>query len=410
MQKTHDDSTIKKRIAQNVNGLTGMSAILYREYSGDPSVLVKESNIPIPQLNEEKDEVLIQVNFAALNAVDYKIRSGYLKLFYKALFPIIPGQDVSGVVLRSNSKIFAPGDRVMGLLENGGACAEYVKSDVKQLAKVPQEMSLAEAACLPTVALAAQLALVQVGKLKTMAQAMEQEKVSEQNKPRILILGSSGGVGSFAIQYAKRILNAEVHATCSSVNVDYVKSLGADYVYDYSSDANFYQLIPKNLDIIMDNVGSDELYRKTWKLLKKGHGKYILVGVINEPMTYLSGSKLGASMAWHKFTSFLRLTPSFHVISARSDGPLLEKIINEEYLPAHMSPGYITRCYPFTEKDVQIGYRLLETRRTRGKILVQVADSLSEEEAIKSELFLQRFNQHVFGLRNINLSNISSNK
>jgi NADPH:quinone reductase-like Zn-dependent oxidoreductase len=410
MQK--DDSTIKKRITQNVNGLSGMSAILYREYSSDPSVLVKESNIPISQLNEEKDEVLIRVNFAALNPVDYKIRSGYLKLFYKALFPIIPGQDVSGVVLRSNSKRFAPGDRVMGLLENGGAFAEYVKSHVKQLAKVPQEMSLAEAACLPTVALATQLALVQVGKLKAMAQTMEQgkDKKSEQNKPRILILGSSGGVGSFAIQYAKRILNAEVHAVCSSINVDYVKSLGADYVYDYSSDANFNQLIPKGLDIIMDNVGNDELRKKTWKLLKKGHGKYILVGVINEPMTYLGGSKLGASMAWHKFTSFLHLTPSFHVISTRSDGPLLEKIINEEYLPAHMSPGYITRCYPFTEKDVQTGYRLLETRRTRGKILVQVADSLSEEEAIKSELFLRRFNQHVFGLRNINLSNLPSNK
>ncbi len=420
-----------------------MSAIYYNYY-GDHTVLKKSSDIPVPQLNT-LNNTLVQVTFASFNPIDYKIRSGYLKLFYRALFPQVTGQDFSGIVVKppsskcddtknnvttstknnngSNAK-FKVGDRVFGMLENQGACGEYVAAPEQTLALVPEEMSLAEAACLPTAALATYETMIKIGGFSPVTvpkstksssstttttsddttvaaeggDATTITKTSTTKKPKVLILGSSGGVGSFAVQYAKKVLGAEVHATCSAVNVDYVKSLGADFVYDYSSDAHFEKLIPKNMDLVMDNVGSDEMYRKTFKLLHRG-GKYVLISVGNDPMTYMKGSATGAKLVWKKVTSFLRLSPSYHVVATRANGASLAQVV-QQYTAAQMSPGYITRAYAFTESNAQVAHRLLETRRTRGKILMQIPENLPPREALLSQLFLNKYGHNIVGWRN----------
>lgn len=196
-----------------------MSAICFDAY-GDPNVLHLKTDIAVPEVNSEQD-VLVQVFYASVNPVDWKIRKGNLSLFFKPEFPFILGQDGSGVVVKSNSSKFKIGDSVFGLNPRGGTYAQYVIFKDKELAHKPDQMSYAEASCLPTAALTTHQALTERGKL--------------EKGQRVLILGGAGGIGSYAVQYAKKVLGAEVYATCSPYNTDYLKGLGVDHVIDYNA-------------------------------------------------------------------------------------------------------------------------------------------------------------------------------
>ncbi len=194
-----------------------MAGICFDKY-GDSSVLQFRTNLPVPELKTPQD-VLVQVHYASVNPVDWKIRNGNLSLFFKPTFPIIPGQDASGVVVQSNSSKFKQGDPVFGLNPNGGTNATYSLYKDTQLAKKPEKISYEDAAGLPTVALATKQAF---------------DWVKLESGQRVLIVGGAGGVGSYAIQYAKKVIGAEVYATCSVHNLDYLKQLGADHIIDHN--------------------------------------------------------------------------------------------------------------------------------------------------------------------------------
>jgi NADPH:quinone reductase-like Zn-dependent oxidoreductase len=196
-----------------------MSGICLDKY-GDPTVLQYRTNLSIPELKSESD-VLVQVYYASVNPADWKIRKGNLALFYKPTFPFVPGQDASGVVIQSKSLKFKEGDQVMGLNPRSGTYSSYALYRDSELAKKPDQISHAEASGLPTVALATKQAF---------------DWANLERGQRVLILGGAGGVGSYAIQYAKHVLGAEVYATCSNHNTDYVRKLGADHVVNHNVD------------------------------------------------------------------------------------------------------------------------------------------------------------------------------
>jgi alcohol dehydrogenase len=381
-------SSVKQYLQRYNQQQRTMAAIIYSKY-GEPTVMDLKSDVPIPEL-DDRNRVLIQVHYASVNPVDYKIRSGYLRMFYKVLFPMIPGQDASGIVVKSNIDKFKEGDRVFGYLENGRTFAEYAACKENELAHMPSELSMAEAATLPTVGLATYYSLVKVAGLPVALNNITTDQEKTINKKKVLIIGASGGVGSFAVQYAKKVLNAEVYATCSSRNSTYVKDLGADHVYEYDTDPNYQKLIPQ-VDVIMDNVGGDDIRKKTWGLLKARRGAYLQVGAVNQEMKYSQASFTGALLVWRKVTSTLRLSPSFHVIATKSDGTALEEV-TDHYLKAHVTPGYITRNYTLSENNARLAHRLLESGRTRGKIIVQISDHLGQGETYLNTLFLAKFN------------------
>jgi NADPH:quinone reductase-like Zn-dependent oxidoreductase len=231
-----------------------MKAIVYNKKSHPDRLIYDEVDKPAPDDNE----VLIKVHSVSLNAADY--RSMKMGLIPKRK---IFGADIAGRIEASgkNISLFKPGDAVMGDLAGYGfgGLAEYVTAPERALVIKPEGVSFEDGATLPMAGITALQAL--------------RDKAGIQKGQKILIVGSSGGVGTFAIQLA-RYYEAEVTGVCSSKNVQQTLSLGGDYAIDYSKD-DFTEKDNK-YDIILGINGKYSLraYRKT--LTSKG--TYVMVG------------------------------------------------------------------------------------------------------------------------------------
>jgi NADPH:quinone reductase-like Zn-dependent oxidoreductase len=200
-------------------------------------------------------DILVEVKAASLNPIDYKLVEGKLKDMISLDLPITIGFDVSGVVIEKSADVtnFEIGDEIYCRVpqEQMGTIAEFVAVNSELVAKKPTNSSFEEAAGLPLVGL-------------TAIQALESVGIKEND--RVLIHAGSGGVGSFAIQYAK-VKGAIVYTTTSSKNVDWVKALGADRVIDYKTED--YKEIAKNLDIVFDTLGGDYTF-DAFEVIKEG--------------------------------------------------------------------------------------------------------------------------------------------
>jgi NADPH:quinone reductase-like Zn-dependent oxidoreductase len=221
-----------------------MKAIVYRCY-GSPDVLTYEDiEKPMPG----NDEVLVKVHAASVNPLDWHYMRGspyFIRLGSGVGAPkdIRLGVDFAGTVEAVGKDVeqFKPGDEVFG--GANGAFSEYVTvRDSRALAMKPANITFKQAASVPIAAITALQALRDKGKIKT--------------GHRVLINGASGGVGTFAVQIAKSF-GAEVTGVCSTRNVEMVRSIGADHVFDYKKEN--YTESGKQYDLIIDNVGNHSL-------------------------------------------------------------------------------------------------------------------------------------------------------
>ncbi len=243
----------RKDLTKSNNGGLKMKAVVMRAYGSADVLEIQEVDKPVASSNQ----VLIQVFYASVNPVDWKIRNGSMRMIVRPKFPLTPGLDIAGEIVEtgSNSTKFKKNDKVFGMLELNkcGAYAEYACAKEENVAMIPENIDFKEAAATPLAALTAYQALHHKGKIK-----------SGEN---ILINGSSGGVGSFAIQIAKAA-GATVTAVCSTGNIELVKSLGADKVIDYKKQ-DFTQLSDQ-YNIIFDTVGKPSFFKVSKNLTKSG--------------------------------------------------------------------------------------------------------------------------------------------
>lgn len=205
-----------------------------------PESVLDVREVPKPEISD--DELLVEVHASSVNPIDWKIGDGMMGDRYGDEFPMILGLDASGVVVAAGAKVtgFKVGDEVFGRSTDGtGKCyAEFVALNPGTLVPKPEQISHAEAAAMPLAALTALNGLKNFGALEP--------------GQRVLIIGASGGVGTYAVQIAKNI-GAEVTAVCSSGNVDLVRELGADRVIDYTQQDPLETDAP--YDLIYDTVG-----------------------------------------------------------------------------------------------------------------------------------------------------------
>ncbi len=221
-----------------------MRAAVQHRY-GPPSVLESsEVARPLPA----PGDVLVQVRAASVHPGDYFITTGepyVVRLAFGLRRPRhgIPGMDLAGVVAAVGKDVttLRPGDEVFGW-STAGALAEYACVPANNLVSVPANLSLVDAAAVPTSAMTALQALRDIANV--------------QPGQAVLVTGASGGVGSFAVQIA-RALGAEVTGVCSTGNVDLVRSLGADHVIDYTRTD--FTRTEKRYDVILDNVEAQPL-------------------------------------------------------------------------------------------------------------------------------------------------------
>ncbi len=236
-----------------------MQAIRVHGY-GDVDQLQLER---IPHPEPGAGEVLVQVHAAGVNPIDWKLRQGLRKDAVQMHFPYIPGMEIAGVVQEVGPGVTAlkVGQAVYGQSMKGGY-AEYTVAAEGSLALKPQRLSFDEAATVPVGAVAAWQGLFDAGKLEA--------------GQRVLIQGAAGGVGLFAVQFA-RWKGAHVIATTSSANVDFVRSLGAETVIDYTKTA--LTSVVHDVDLAFNVIGGSTL-EEAVQVLKRGG---TLVSIAGQP-------------------------------------------------------------------------------------------------------------------------------
>jgi NADPH:quinone reductase-like Zn-dependent oxidoreductase len=221
-----------------------MKAALINRYGGNDVVRVADTDVP----TFGATDLLVQVHAASVNPVDIKTREGKLKTLLKYRFPLVLGNDLSGVVLDVGSQVtrFKKGDEVFARVDKDriGAFAEVAAVRDGAAARKPTNVTFEEAASLPLVALTAWQALVEIGQLGA--------------NQRALIHAGSGGVGSVAIQLARH-LGATVFTTVGKRNVEVVKRLGANVAIDYRRER--FEEVAKDCDVVLDSAGGDTLVR-----------------------------------------------------------------------------------------------------------------------------------------------------
>jgi NADPH:quinone reductase-like Zn-dependent oxidoreductase len=213
----------------------------------------------------DASQVLVRVRAASVNPVDFKIRNGQYPAVKEDRLPYTLGRDVSGIVETCGAQAtrFKIGDEVLGMVGiAGGGYAEKVVIDQQALTRKPPLVDHSHAAAIPLAGLTAWQGLFRYGQLK-----------SGQS---VLIHGGSGGVGHFAIQFAKAT-GARVLTTVSTDNVEFARSLGADVVIDYKTQR--FEALAHDLDMVFDLIDG-ETRERSWKLLKRGG---VLVSTLTEP-------------------------------------------------------------------------------------------------------------------------------
>lgn len=222
-------------------------AVLVRAYGGADAAQVAEIEKPEPG----QGQVLVRVRAAGVNGIDWKVREGNVRNAFPLPLPIVLGAEMAGVVdaVGPGAARFRVGDRVMGAVGGLGAYAEFVTVSEASLSRTPEDLDDVHAAAIPVAAVAAWNSLHHAGPIHP--------------GQRILVHGAAGGLGAYAVQFAKRA-HAEVFATAGTADLDYVRSLGADHVIDYQSQR--FEDVVRDIDLVLDYVGGEVLDR-SWQVL-----------------------------------------------------------------------------------------------------------------------------------------------
>ena len=330
-------------LALQANASNPMRAVIFECYGGPEVLKLVQAEKPVI----ENKEVLIKIKAASVNPLDWHFMRGLpyiLRLDAGLGEPDNTdiGVDFSGTVTAVGSEVenFKVGDNVFGGTD--GAFAEYTRvKEGRSIALIPPAVSFEDAASLPIAALTALQGLRDVGKL-TAGQ-------------RVLINGASGGVGTFAVQIAKS-MGLEVTGVCSTRNVEMVKSLGADHVFDYKKE-DFVES-GELYDVVMDNVGNRTIseYRK----VLKPNGILVMIGGAGGdwfgPLINIAAAKLIAP--------FVSQDLQFMIAEFnRADLDTLVGLVQS----GKIKP-VIDRRYSLSEVADAIGYS--EAGHARGKILI----------------------------------------
>jgi NADPH:quinone reductase-like Zn-dependent oxidoreductase len=308
-----------------------MKAIRIHTY-GDLDTLSYED---APRPEPGPGEVRLRVHAAAVNPVDWKIRAGYLASMIPHQMPLTLGWDVSGVVDQVGSEVthLSVGDAVYSRpdIARDGSYAEYVVVRASEVAAKPRTLAHNEAAAVPLAGLTAWQALFERAQLGA--------------GERVLIHAGAGGVGSFAVQFAKWA-GAHVIATASAGNEALVRDLGADEFVDYRSQ-RFDEVLAK-VDVVLDTIGGDTQARSI-QLLNPGGRLVSIVATPDEASLTAVGATGG----------FLMVQPSSENLGR------IAGLIDEGTVRV-----LIDSVFPLSE--ARAAHAKSQTGRAKGKIVLEV--------------------------------------
>ncbi|KAA5536332.1 NADP-dependent oxidoreductase [Taibaiella lutea] len=308
-----------------------MKAIRIHEFGKIENL--KFEDIDIPQYND--DQVLIRVYASAVNPVDQKIISGEAQAKFPNNLPLTIGWDVSGVIeqVGNNVKDFNIGDEVFGrpFPTQNGTFAEYLAVKANEIALKPKGIDHLKAAAIPLAGQTAWQGLFKFGKL--------------EKGQKVLIHAASGGVGSFAVQFAKW-KGAYVIGTASAENLAFIKQLGVDEAIDYNSE-DFTEKV-NDIDLVFDLIGKDTQQRSL-EVIKSG-GR-IITTVMPE---FIEEAK-------QKNIQLEGFTAQSYPEELKQIGALVEQGIIEPIVSA-----------VYNLEEAEKAEQLSSQKHTRGKIVIKV--------------------------------------
>lgn len=335
-------------------------AVRYHENTDDFHNFVIE-DVTLPEL--QPGQVVVKVACAAINPVDDKVMKGYLKGMWAMPLPFTMGYDLSGTVAAVGPEVtdLAVGDAVFGVNWGnqhegapgnghddageppvGGAFAQYAVIKASKLSKKPAELGFDVAAAIPLVGTTAYDCLDEVG-------------VTEGS--RVLILGGSGAVGAVGVQLAK-IRGAHVTTTCSGRTLEYVSSLGADKIVDYTQ-ANWWEDEElQGIDAVFDSIGEKEGFEHA-KLILKEDGKFISI----------ANSAAGMDPSAHPPLTYA----AFHVLS---NNAVTQDTLAQLILEGRLSVK-INSTFPFTQEGVTAMLEEQVGGKSMGKNVLIVDEELA---------------------------------
>ncbi|WP_116107134.1 NADP-dependent oxidoreductase [Lewinella sp. IMCC34191] len=321
-----------------------MKAVRIHEFGGPEVLKIEEVDRPAPAA----DQILVKVYASGVNPTDWVIREGgndVLRPFLK--LPMTLGWDAAGVVEEVGSDVtgFKRGDAVYGEPEfpAGGSYAEFLVSRASQFAHKPATIDFTTAAAVPLAGLTAWTGIFKCGKL--------------QAGQRILVQGASGGVGSFAVQFAKA-KGAYVIGMASNANLDYVRQLGANEVIDYRTQ-QFEELL-QDIDVVLEAspLRDNRERLKAVQVLRQG-GIFVTANV-DHPFDEEVKEALAAKHA------------TGEAYSNEARGEWLEEIA--ELIDSGKVKVPVARVFPLEE--VAEAHRESESWHVRGKLVLQVVDKV----------------------------------
>lgn len=309
-----------------------MKAVVINHYGSKEELheILVEDPVPGPR------QVIVKLSATSINPIDWKLREGYLKQLFDWPFPIILGWDAAGVIIEVGEQVteWKKGDRVFArpATTRFGTYAEYAAVDADLLARIPENISFAEAASVPLAGLTAWQALFDHADLKP--------------GEKVLVHAGAGGVGSLAVQFAKA-RGAYVIATAGAENSDFLKSLGVDEVIDYHT--THFEDVLSDIDVVFDTMGG-EIQKASFKVLKKGTGR--LVSIVSAPdQTLAERYGVAAESIWLK-----------------ENGGQLKEIA--DLLASGKVKAIVGAEFPFSEQGLIEAHALSETHHARGKIVI----------------------------------------
>lgn len=310
-------------------------AWMYNEYGSIEVLHFGDFPVPKPGLGQ----LLVRVRAAALNPADFKRRKGLLRNA-DSDFPTVPGCDMSGVVVEIGDGVskFKAGDEIYSNIQNFaagrpkqcGTLAQYTVVEEFLVAPKPSNLSFEEAASLPLA-------------LQTAQQGFDTTNFEKGQS--VFVVGGAGGVGSLAIQLAKNVHGASrIVSTASTGKLEFVKSLGADLVIDYTKQS--YDQVSEKFDFVFDTIGDSFKSH----VLAKEEGKVVDIGCNVVDIALLQPHPRA----------------QFYVVSASAHN--LEKL--QPYIEIEKLKPVIDPKSPYSFSDVIEAFKHLESGRAQGKIVI----------------------------------------
>ncbi len=303
-----------------------MKTAIYSKTKSGTVLELKNLEQPVPKDNE----VVLRVRAASVNPLDWRMKEKR------------PGVDVAGEIVAVGRAVtqFKPGDPVFGGAK--GAFAEFACASAAKLAPKPESVSFEQAAAVPIAGLTALQALRDKGHLRP--------------GQKVLINGAAGGVGTFAVQIAKSF-GANVTGVCSTRNVEFVRSLGADRVIDYTRED--FTRDSERYDLLLDNVGNRTLW--AMKHVLNPNGRCVMTGAPKELWRALLRVLKG--LVW---PPFLRQKFKFLIANINRD----DLTTFGELIEARKVIPMIDRRYPLAQAADAINY--VEEGHAPAKVLITV--------------------------------------